>query len=55
MYAIVTIAGKPAPAAPDIESSLYGLAPRVAFASMLLFIAIAAWALRRVDETRRED
>jgi MFS family permease len=52
---LVTIAGKPAPAAPDIESTLYGLAPRVAFASMLIFIAIAAWALRRVDETRRED
>ena len=52
---LVTIAGKPAPAAPDITSTLYGLAPRVAFASMLIFIAIAAWALRRVDETRRED
>ncbi|HUP83158.1 MAG TPA: MFS transporter [Candidatus Limnocylindria bacterium] len=52
---LVTIAGKTSPAAPDMESTLYGLAPRVAFASMLLFIAIAAWALRRVDETRRED
>ena len=52
---LVTIAGKPAPTALDIDSTLYGLAPRVAFASMLLFIAIAAWALRRVDETRRED
>ncbi|MEA2675864.1 MAG: hypothetical protein QOJ81_5 [Chloroflexota bacterium] len=52
---LVTIAGKSSPAAPDIESTLYGVAPRVAFGSMLLFIAIAAWALRRVDETRRED
>jgi MFS family permease len=52
---LVTIAGKPSPAAPDITSTLYGLAPRVAFASMLIFIAIAAWALRHVDETRRED
>ena len=52
---LVTIAGKPSPTAADIQSTLYGAAPRAAIGSMLVFIAIAAWALRRVDETRRED
>ena len=52
---LVTRAGLPTPTAGDLESTLLGEAPRAAIGSMLVFIAIAAWALRRVDETRRED
>ena len=52
---LVTRAGLPSSTAPDLESTLLGEAPRAAVGSMLLFIAIAAWALRHVDETRRED
>jgi MFS family permease len=36
-------------------STLYSTAPRAAFAVTLVFFAISAWALRHVDETRRED
>ena len=54
LYA-VTRAGVPSPTGADLESTLLGEAPRAAIASMLVFLAIAAWALRRVDETRRED
>jgi hypothetical protein len=52
---LVTRAGLPTPNAGDLESTLLGEAPRAAIGSMLVFIAIAAWALRKVDETRRED
>ena len=52
---LVTRAGLPAPDSPDLESTLLGAAPRAAIGSMLIFVAIAAWALRKVDETRRED
>jgi MFS family permease len=52
---VVTRAGLPAPNASDFDSTLLGEAPRAAIGSMLLFIGIAAWALRRVDETRRDD
>ena len=51
----VTRAGLPTPDASDLQSTLLGEAPRAAIGSMLVFIAIAAFALRRVDETRRED
>lgn len=52
---LVTRAGLPTPSAGDLESTLLGEAPRAAIGSMLVFIAIAWWALRRVDETRRDD
>jgi MFS family permease len=52
---VITRAGLPTPTASDLQSTLLGEAPRAAIGSMLIFIAIAAWALRRVDETRRED
>jgi MFS family permease len=52
---LVTRAGLPTPDASDLQSTLLGEAPRAAIGSMLVFIAIAAWALRRVDETPRED
>ena len=52
---LVTRAGLPTPTAGDLESTLLGEAPRAAIGSMLVFIGIAAWALRHVDETRRED
>jgi MFS family permease len=52
---LVTRAGLPTPTADDLHSTLLGEAPRAAIGSMLVFIAIAAFALRRVDETRRED
>jgi MFS family permease len=41
--------------APATESAYYDLAPRVAMLMTLIFFAIAALTLRRVDETRRED
>jgi MFS family permease len=41
--------------APAESSSLYEVAPRVAMAMTLLFFAVAAFTLRRVDEKRRED
>jgi hypothetical protein len=52
---LVTRAGVPAAGGSDLESTLLGEAPRAAIASMLVFLAIATVALRRVDETRRED
>ena len=52
---LVTRAGEPLPGSPDVDSTLFGVAPRAAIASLLIFLAIAAFALRRVDETRRED
>jgi MFS family permease len=51
---VVTRAGLPAPDASDFQSVFLGVAPRAAIGSMLLFIAGAAWALRRVEEKRRE-
>lgn len=54
LYAI-TRAGLPSISAADLDSTLFGEAPRAAIGSMIGFIAIAALALRRVDETRRED
>jgi MFS family permease len=52
---LVTQAGAPLPGAPDSDSTLFGAAPRAAIASLLVFIGVAAFALRRVDERRRED
>ena len=52
---IVTRAGLPTPTASDLQSTLLGEAPRAAIGSLLVFIGIAAWALRHVDETRREN
>ena len=52
---VVTRAGAPTPGSPDVDSNLFGAAPRAAIASLLLFLAIAALALRHVNETRRED
>lgn len=40
---------------PADQSSLYGAAPRIAVGLTLLFFAVSALALRRVDERRRED
>jgi MFS family permease len=37
------------------QSDFYQVAPRVALLLTLVFFAISAWALRHVDETRRED
>ena len=51
----VTLAGLPQAGAPDVDSSTFGVAPRAAIASLLVFLAIAALALRHVNETRRED
>ena len=52
---VVTRAGVPSATAPDSSSDLLGVAPRAAIASMLVLLAIAALALRGVNETRRED
>ncbi|HUG47852.1 MAG TPA: MFS transporter [Candidatus Limnocylindria bacterium] len=41
--------------APAQQSTLYELGPRLAMGMTLVFLAISALALRRVDETRRED
>jgi MFS family permease len=41
--------------APAEESAFYEIGPRVAILMTLIFFAIAAVALRRVDPTRRED
>ena len=40
---------------PAQESALYELAPRIAMAMTLVFLAISALALTRVRESRRED
>ncbi|HSH21118.1 MAG TPA: MFS transporter [Candidatus Caenarcaniphilales bacterium] len=40
---------------PAHESAYYEAAPRIAMALTLVFLAISAWTLRRVDERRRED
>jgi hypothetical protein len=45
----------PTPDAGDLESVFLGAAPRAAIGSMLIFVAGAAWALRKVNEKRRED
>jgi len=52
---VVTRAGVPTPDAGDLESVFLGAAPRAAIGSMLIFVAGAAWALRKVNEKRRED
>ena len=52
---LVTRAGLPSEGAPDSSSELLGIAPRAAIASMLVLLAIAALALRGVNETRREE
>jgi len=52
---VVTRAGVPIAGAPDASSDLLGLAPRAAIASMLVLLAIAALALRGVNEVRREE
>ena len=43
------------PVPPATESAMYDLAPRIAMAITLIFLAISALALTRVEETRRED
>jgi Permeases of the major facilitator superfamily len=52
---VVTRAGAPFPSSPDVDSTLFGAAPRAAIGSLLLFLAIATLALRHVSETRRDD
>ncbi len=52
---LVNQAGLPTATSADLESTLLGVAPRAAIGSMLLFLAIAAWSLRRVEEHRRDD
>jgi MFS family permease len=52
---LVTRAGLPVAGAPDVESTLLGLAPRAAIGSMLALLAIAAVSLRFVNETRRDE
>ena len=42
-------------AAPAEQSTFYETAPRFAMALTLVFFAISAWALRHVEERRRED
>jgi hypothetical protein len=37
------------------QSVYYEIAPRVALIAALVFFAISGWALRHVDERRRED
>jgi MFS family permease len=54
VLAVVTAAGLPVGAGSDLESTLLGAAPRAAIAISLVFVAIAAWALTKVDERRRE-
>ena len=39
----------------DVQSEFLGLAPRAAIGSMLVLLVIAAWSLRYVHETRRDD
>jgi MFS family permease len=51
---VVTRAGLPSETAPDAASTLLGIAPRAAIASMLVLLAIAALALRGVNEARRD-
>jgi MFS family permease len=51
---LVTRAGLPAGDASDLHSAFLAIAPRAAIGSMLVFVAGAAWALRHVDERRRE-
>ena len=41
--------------APADQSALYESGPRFAMAMTLIFFLISAWALRHVDERRRED
>lgn len=52
---VVTRAGLPAAGAPDLESTLLGLAPRAAIGSMLILLMVAAVSMRWVNETRRDD
>jgi len=54
VLAVVTAAGLPPGATTDLESTLLGAAPRASIAVMLALIALAALALMRVDERRRE-
>jgi MFS family permease len=54
VLAVVTAAGLPTPTSTDIESTLLGAAPRASIAISLVFVALAAWALTKVDERRRE-
>jgi MFS family permease len=54
VLAVVTAAGLPTPTSTDIESTLLGAAPRASIAISLVFVALAAWALTKVDEHRRE-
>jgi MFS family permease len=41
--------------APAEQSAYYSVAPRIVLGLSLVFFVVAAWALRRVDERRRED
>lgn len=43
------------PVPPAEQSTMYEAAPRIAMAMTIVFFLISAWALRRVDERRRED
>jgi MFS family permease len=37
------------------QSTMYSIGPRIAIGMTMVFFLIAAWALRHVDETRREE
>jgi MFS family permease len=54
VLAVVTAAGLPPGAVSDLDSTLLGAAPRAAVAVTLVFLALAAVFLTRVDETRRD-
>jgi len=58
VISVLVLAGLPAGADPTTDaalSSFYELAPRIAMALTLVFFAISALALTRVDERRRDD
>ena len=58
LLTVLVIVGLPAgvdPVEGADQSSLYAVAPRIAMGMTLIFFALAALTLRRVDERRRED
>ena len=58
LLTVLVLAGLPAGApsdAPATLSSLYAAGPRMVIGLTVLFFAVSAWALRHVDERRRED
>ena len=60
LITLLVLAGLPPelrglPLPPAEESTWYSTAPRLAMALTVAFLAVSAWALRHVDETRREE